>query len=195
MKLVEIIRGLATSQDTYQLTEGLSQQFPLERQSFILTALQTRLDRALDEANGLARFVGRDELAGMWARSTASKEQLVHRLEDWCQRAEASGIAALVIHGRTRADFYEGEAEYETIAAIHGAGGLAVIPHPMSYLTRSVGQRALERLLALGDPEVALDELVLAVVSSSAEACWGWKPRTPSKAWASKPTWSNSRPS
>ena len=37
----------------------------------------------------------RDELAGMWARSTASKEQLVHRLEDWCQRAEASGIAAL----------------------------------------------------------------------------------------------------
>ena len=32
--------------------------------------------------------------------------------------AEASGIAALAVHGRTRADFYEGAAEYDTIRAI-----------------------------------------------------------------------------
>ncbi len=32
--------------------------------------------------------------------------------------AEASGIAALAVHGRTRADFYAGEAEYATIHAI-----------------------------------------------------------------------------
>jgi tRNA-dihydrouridine synthase B len=32
--------------------------------------------------------------------------------------AEASGIAALAVHGRTRADFYAGEAEYATIRAI-----------------------------------------------------------------------------
>lgn len=32
--------------------------------------------------------------------------------------AEASGIAALAVHGRTRADFYEGDAEYATIRAI-----------------------------------------------------------------------------
>jgi len=32
--------------------------------------------------------------------------------------AEDAGIAALAVHGRTRADAYEGEAEYETIAAI-----------------------------------------------------------------------------
>ncbi len=32
--------------------------------------------------------------------------------------AEASGIKALAVHGRTRADFYEGEAEYETIRDI-----------------------------------------------------------------------------
>jgi tRNA-dihydrouridine synthase B len=32
--------------------------------------------------------------------------------------AQASGIAALAVHGRTRADFYQGEAEYETIRAI-----------------------------------------------------------------------------
>ena len=32
--------------------------------------------------------------------------------------AEDAGIAALAVHGRTRADKYEGEAEYETIAAV-----------------------------------------------------------------------------
>ena len=32
--------------------------------------------------------------------------------------AEASGIAALAVHGRTRADFFAGTAEYETIRAI-----------------------------------------------------------------------------
>jgi tRNA-dihydrouridine synthase B len=32
--------------------------------------------------------------------------------------AESAGIAALAVHGRTRADLYQGEAEYETIAAI-----------------------------------------------------------------------------
>jgi stearoyl-CoA desaturase (delta-9 desaturase) len=37
----------------------------------------------------------RDELAGVWQRSTASKEQLVSKLEDWCHRAEHSGIAPL----------------------------------------------------------------------------------------------------
>jgi tRNA-dihydrouridine synthase B len=32
--------------------------------------------------------------------------------------AEAAGIAALAVHGRTRADFYQGQAEYDTIRAI-----------------------------------------------------------------------------
>jgi len=37
----------------------------------------------------------RQELAALWQRSNASKEQLVHQLEDWCARAEQSGIEAL----------------------------------------------------------------------------------------------------
>lgn len=40
-------------------------------------------------------YTMRDELAQLWQRSTASKEQLVRQLEDWCHRAEASGIEAL----------------------------------------------------------------------------------------------------
>ncbi len=35
--------------------------------------------------------------------------------------AEASGIEALAVHGRTRADFYAGHAEYETIRSIKSA--------------------------------------------------------------------------
>ena len=38
----------------------------------------------------------RRELMALWERSTASKEQLVRRLQDWCQRAEASGVRPLV---------------------------------------------------------------------------------------------------
>jgi stearoyl-CoA desaturase (Delta-9 desaturase) len=37
----------------------------------------------------------RQELTMLWQRSTANKEQLVRQLEDWCHRAEASGIIAL----------------------------------------------------------------------------------------------------
>ena len=41
--------------------------------------------------------------------------------------AEDSGIAALSVHGRTRADKYEGEAEYETIAAVKAAVHIPVL--------------------------------------------------------------------
>ena len=40
-------------------------------------------------------YTMRQELATVWERSSASKEQLVGHLEDWCRRAEASGISAL----------------------------------------------------------------------------------------------------
>ena len=41
--------------------------------------------------------------------------------------AEDAGIAALAVHGRTRADKYEGAAEYETIAAVKAAARIPVI--------------------------------------------------------------------
>jgi stearoyl-CoA desaturase (delta-9 desaturase) len=37
----------------------------------------------------------REELATLWARSTASKEQLLKQLHDWLERAEQSGIQQL----------------------------------------------------------------------------------------------------
>jgi len=40
-------------------------------------------------------YAMRRELAAVWGRSTASREQLVMQLQDWCRRAETSGIRAL----------------------------------------------------------------------------------------------------
>jgi tRNA-dihydrouridine synthase B len=40
--------------------------------------------------------------------------------------AEREGVSGLAIHGRTRADFFTGEAEYETAAAVKRAVGLPV---------------------------------------------------------------------
>src|SRR5260221_12022763 len=38
----------------------------------------------------------RDELAALWARSRASREQLLEQLQQWCHPAEASGHAPLM---------------------------------------------------------------------------------------------------
>lgn len=55
----------------------------------------------------------------------------------WCENtrngieiakiAEANGIQSLAVHGRTRSDFYKGEAEYETIKAIKQAVSIPVV--------------------------------------------------------------------
>jgi len=42
----------------------------------------------------------RAELASLWERSSASREQLVRQLQDWCRRAEASGIRPLAEFSR-----------------------------------------------------------------------------------------------
>jgi tRNA-dihydrouridine synthase B len=41
--------------------------------------------------------------------------------------AEDCGISMLTVHGRTRADLYHGDAEYETIAAVKAAAGIPVV--------------------------------------------------------------------
>jgi stearoyl-CoA desaturase (delta-9 desaturase) len=56
-----------------------------------------RLTEALKHSRALATVLAmRHELAALWDRSSASKEQLLRQLQDWCRRADASGIAPLV---------------------------------------------------------------------------------------------------
>jgi stearoyl-CoA desaturase (delta-9 desaturase) len=64
--------------------------------SALPVAEQAQRDELLSHSRVLETvYTMRDELAQVWGRSTASKEQLVKQLEDWCRRAEASGIEAL----------------------------------------------------------------------------------------------------
>ncbi|MDA8110343.1 MAG: fatty acid desaturase [Betaproteobacteria bacterium] len=59
-------------------------------------AERARLAEALKNSKALATLVTmRQELVALWERSSASKEQLLRQLQDWCHRAEASGIASL----------------------------------------------------------------------------------------------------
>jgi tRNA-dihydrouridine synthase B len=60
--------------------------------------------------------------------------------------AEDAGIAALAIHGRTRADHYEGAAEYDTIRAIKSAVRIPVLANG----DITTGAKAAEVLAATG---------------------------------------------
>jgi stearoyl-CoA desaturase (delta-9 desaturase) len=58
---------------------------------------RARLGDALKKSRMLATALAmRQELVALWERSSASKEQLVRQLQDWCRRAETSGIPPLV---------------------------------------------------------------------------------------------------
>jgi stearoyl-CoA desaturase (delta-9 desaturase) len=57
---------------------------------------RTRLAEALKNSKALATVVAmRHELADIWARSSASRAQLLQQLQDWCHRAENSGVVPL----------------------------------------------------------------------------------------------------
>lgn len=57
---------------------------------------QERLQWALAQSQALQTIHNmRQELTALWERSNLSSEQLVKQLQDWCQRAENSGIEAL----------------------------------------------------------------------------------------------------
>jgi stearoyl-CoA desaturase (delta-9 desaturase) len=54
------------------------------------------LARAMEKSKALSTiYAMRQELNVLWERSTESSEQLLARLQDWCRRAEESGIAPL----------------------------------------------------------------------------------------------------
>ena len=59
-------------------------------------AIHQKFEDALSASPRLEKLEAmKNELAALWARSSASREQLVSNLQDWCARAEASGIRQL----------------------------------------------------------------------------------------------------
>jgi len=58
--------------------------------------VQAQVARACEASPGLAKLVAmREELRQLWTRTNVSAEQLVVDLQQWCKRAESSGIDAL----------------------------------------------------------------------------------------------------
>jgi hypothetical protein len=80
--------------------------------------------------------------------------------------AVVTGVEVTTRAGHLLALFVEDEipmfrALAETVIAIHRGGGLAVAPHPLSYLTFSLGERALRALAARGEGASFIDGIEL----------------------------------
>ena len=78
-----------------------------------------------------------------WDRQNRNALSIAHIAED-------GGIAALAVHGRTRADKYEGYAEYDTIAAVKSAVRIPVLangdvntPQQARHVLEATGADAL----------------------------------------------------
>ncbi|HUU71334.1 MAG TPA: fatty acid desaturase [Burkholderiales bacterium] len=69
---------------------------------FVSDQERARVAKLAEQSRTLKTVVTmREELVQLWQKSSATKEQLVKQLEDWCRRAELSGIAALQDFSRT----------------------------------------------------------------------------------------------
>ncbi len=98
-----------------------------------------------------------DSLSGAWeARERCAKGH--YRFE------VIPGMEVTTIEGHVLALFVEEPPPSlrpveETLAAIHRLGGLAVVPHPFTWLTRGMGLRHLRRILASGNDGVHVDAI------------------------------------
>jgi stearoyl-CoA desaturase (Delta-9 desaturase) len=87
-------------EDAHALT-GLEPALLARDEKMLREGERAKLLAALPKSGALqTMYAMRQELAAVWGRSTATREQLVKELQDWCQRAEASGIRALAEFSR-----------------------------------------------------------------------------------------------
>lgn len=75
--------------------EGLKQALASDGRA-LPGELRQRLDELLARAPSLATlYAMRQELTALWERSNASREQVLQQLQEWCRKAETSGIRQL----------------------------------------------------------------------------------------------------
>ncbi|SAL15513.1 transmembrane fatty acid desaturase [Caballeronia peredens] len=85
----------AGAREKYQLMRGARKWFHKEEDGLNEPQLK-QLPELTSDNQRLRTFIElRKDLSSMWDRSNASREQLVTQLQDWCHRAEESGIKAL----------------------------------------------------------------------------------------------------
>ncbi|CAH2777948.1 MAG: Fatty acid desaturase (EC; Delta-9 fatty acid desaturase (EC [uncultured Caballeronia sp.] len=85
----------AGAREKYQLMRGARKWFHKEEDGLNEPQLK-QIPELTSDNQRLRTFIElRKDLSAMWGRSNASREQLVTQLQDWCHRAEESGIKAL----------------------------------------------------------------------------------------------------
>ncbi|MEW6346862.1 MAG: acyl-CoA desaturase [Paraburkholderia sp.] len=83
------------AREKYQLMRGARSWFHKE-EAGLDEPQKRQLPQIFANSQKLRTYIElRNELAAMWERSNASREQLLVQLQDWCHRAEQSGIKAL----------------------------------------------------------------------------------------------------
>ncbi|WP_179401564.1 DesA family fatty acid desaturase [Burkholderia guangdongensis] len=89
------LKELGAAREKYQLMRGARKWFHKDEDG--LDEPQKRLlpEIFANSQKLQTYFQLRQDLAAIWDRSTASREQLLVQLQDWCHRAEQSGIKAL----------------------------------------------------------------------------------------------------
>jgi stearoyl-CoA desaturase (delta-9 desaturase) len=79
-----------------RVLKGLKPALLARDEKTLREAERSKLLATLPKSHTLqTMYAMRNDLAAVWGRSTATREQLVKQLQDWCQRAEASGIRSL----------------------------------------------------------------------------------------------------
>ena len=83
------------AREKYQLMRGARSWFHKE-EAGLDEPQKRQLPQIFASSQKLKTYIDmRNELAAMWERSNASRDQLLIQLQDWCHRAEQSGIKAL----------------------------------------------------------------------------------------------------
>jgi stearoyl-CoA desaturase (Delta-9 desaturase) len=83
------------AREKYQLMRGARKWFHKE-EAGLDEPQKRQLPQIFANSQKLRTFIElRNELSAIWERSNASREQLLAQLQDWCHRAEQSGIKAL----------------------------------------------------------------------------------------------------
>jgi stearoyl-CoA desaturase (Delta-9 desaturase) len=68
-----------------------------QNEKMVPAPARQQLAETLPKSRVLMTMVAmRRELTAIWGRSTATRDQLVAQLQDWCRRAESSGIPSLI---------------------------------------------------------------------------------------------------
>lgn len=100
-----------------------------------------------------------DVTGGLRARDAAARRGLRTQVVPGVEITTLSGHLLALFVERAPRSFRGLE---RTLEDIHSQGGLAVIPHPLSWLTRSLGRRTIDRIVGRAEPGITFDGIELA---------------------------------